>query len=299
VASARHTIIAVIALAALGVGAASFARRGDVSLRERAEPAAPLDPRSARENALLRQNADARSDAALAAKYDSRNATYFNGSLPRVRIVWEAGMNDGGGESRLVLKGLTDGRVILLNPMLQNDPKELDRVLCHEMVHVSLFAGRNPAAGHGPEFQAALRRLSDAGAFEAIAASDQVKAAFKQALDRDAARIDAERQWLDATNDDIKREDEAVKSAFDALNKRIAKANREEHGWPSKQEQMSVEHRQDRLKQRVDDYNVRVKQFNDDVAAFNKRTGVYNLMTAYPDGLDESAVVKTKTARQP
>src|SRR5207253_2066966 len=142
------------------------------------------------------------------------------------------------------------------------------------------------------------RRLSDEGAFEAIAATGEDKAALKARLDRESLLIETERRQLDATNDEIQREDSLVKRAFETLNEKIAKANREQSGWHSKQDQSTDGRRHDRLRQKVDDYNGRVRQFNLDVTEFNRQTGVYNLMSAYPDGLDESATMQPKPSRQ-
>ena len=109
---------------------------------------------------LMRQNASRAPEPELAEAYETINVRYFDGRLPAVRIRWEEGLDSLGPliAEGFRLEGLTDGKVILLHPSLQEDARQLRAVLCHEMVHVALREG---SAAHGPEFQSRLRSLSE------------------------------------------------------------------------------------------------------------------------------------------
>jgi hypothetical protein len=125
-----------------------------------------------RMDALMRQNETRASEPALADAFDTMNAQYFGDRLPTVRIRWEEGLDAIGPliAENFRLEGLTDGKVILLHPALEKNPRQLRAVLAHEMVHVEL---RDRPESHGPEFQSRLRTLAERGAFEGIVATER------------------------------------------------------------------------------------------------------------------------------
>src|SRR5262249_5039324 len=139
-------------------------------------------------------------DPDLAARYGTLNEQYFAGALPAVPVIWEPRLGEVGPliAEGYTLEGLTSGAgLIALNPDLAANPKNLQRALCHEMVHEYLFSVGDSVTNHGPAFQAILLRLSEAGAFEGIAATSEAKASLRMELRAESARLDAERQSLD------------------------------------------------------------------------------------------------------
>jgi hypothetical protein len=220
-------------------------------------PAAPATPRSRSEiktEQLFRANAGFASEPALADEYDSISARYFDGALPAVRVRWEERLDEIGPliAEGFRLEGVTNGRVILLHPALQEDAHQLKRVLCHEVAHVALG---DRSDGHGPRFQALLKRLATEGAFEGLIATDEEKAALRAALDRRSEEMDREMsrlrgEWAEVDGKDVAR---------------------------------------------VEAYNARVRRLQDDAADFNRRIAQYNLMISYPDGLDEERLAHRAT----
>ena len=164
---------------------------------------APLTAAEALQTRLLSENIRRPSDAGLRLKYEDINRDHFDGALPPLTIRWEAGLAGVGNLAarKFTLEGLFgeigSREVILLNPSLQTDPAALMRALCHEMVHASLFSHGNRSTNHGAAFRAELRRLSAAGAFEGMPASDEDKAALRQWLDAESARLAAEKEAID------------------------------------------------------------------------------------------------------
>jgi len=75
---------------------------------------------------------------------------------------------------------------------VRDDPKALDRALCHEMVHAYLYATGEEHTVHGPAFQAVLQRLALEHAFEGIAADPATRTALRAWLDAESARLDVE-----------------------------------------------------------------------------------------------------------
>lgn len=160
-------------------------------------PAPPPSRSEVKTEQLFRLNASLESDPALADEYQSINAQYFSSRLPSVRVRWEPRLDDIGPliAEGFRLEGVTNGRVVLLHPALQDDAPQLRRVLCHELVHVAL-ADRSD--GHGPRFQTLLRRLSAEGAFEGLVATDEEKADLRASLERRSEEMDRESSRLRA-----------------------------------------------------------------------------------------------------
>jgi hypothetical protein len=202
---------------------------------------------------LMAQNETRASEPDLADAYATVNAQYFENRLPPVRIRWEEGLDRIGPmiAENFRLEGLTNGKVILLHPALERDPRQLRAVLCHEMVHVAL---RDRPHSHGPEFQSRLRSLAERGAFVGVVASDEEKAGLKASLERTTRRLAGELHDLRALQSRI--EAEAPSLTREAVQDRV---------W---------------------DFNRRVRQHNEDVETFNRDVERYNLMVTYPDGLD-------------
>lgn len=204
-------------------------------------------------DALIRQNDGRPSDPALADAYAIVNARYFNSRLPNVRIRWEAGLDAIGPliADGFRLEGLTDGKIILLHPALQEDQRQLSAVLCHEMVHVAL---RDQPHSHGPDFQSRLRALAERGAFEGVIASEEEKQALKASLEARTAGL--AKELVDLRDAEARIVAEAPALTREALQDRT---------W---------------------EHNKRVRQHNEAVDEFNRLVAQYNLMITYPDGLD-------------
>jgi hypothetical protein len=261
-----------------------------------------LSPIDLKEQEILKRDAGMIGDADLVGKYAAMNAKYFASTLPTLPVLWEPALDDVGPlmAEGFSLEGFTDGHVILLNPRFKSDPRQLDRVLCHEMVHAYLFSiGDAANTAHGPAFQQTLRRLSEEGAFDGIPATRDEKEQLRSAIDREASRLDGERQAVGDESAAIEQERPGVREAINDVNARVEKANREQAGWPSAAEHDTVKRRSDAFNQRVIEYNARVKRLNDDIAAFNVESNRYNLMMAYPDGLDEETHVEHQSAVSP
>lgn len=261
-----------------------------------------LSPIDLKEQEILKRDAGMIGDADLVGKYAAINAKYLASALPTLPVLWEPALDDVGPlmAEGFSLEGFTDGHLILLNPRFKSDAHQLDRVLCHEMVHAYLFSiGDTANTGHGPAFQQTLRRLSEEGAFDGIPATADEKAQLRSVIDREASRLDGERRAVDDESAAIEEERLGVRESINDLNARTEKANREQAGWPSAAEHDAVKRRSDAFNQRVIAYNERVKRLNDDIAAFNGESNRYNLMMAYPDGLDEETHVERKSTASP
>lgn len=227
-------------------------------------------------------------DVTLNERYRAINNDYFGGGLPIVPVSWEPRLNDiaatrGDG---LILEGLTDGKAIVLNPSLRSDRRLLIATLCHEMVHVRLTAAGAPVGEeHGPEFQRHLRRLFDQGAFEGAFASSEEKAAMKSALAFAVARLDRESAAIRDAAASLDTDRQAVDLLVDDLNARITQANSAQSGWPSDEDQKSVQDRLAVINTRSEEHNARVAVFNERIDAYNLSVKRYNLVSVYPDGL--------------
>jgi len=249
----RRGFIAVVVLAGLVAGC---------EVPKPSERPRAVAPDQSRSDDLLRQNETRASEPELAEAYDTINARYFDSRLPPVRIRWEEQLEEIGAliADGFRLEGLTNGKVILLHPRLEDDARQFKAVLCHEMVHVDL---RGRPAAHGPEFQARLRELADRGAFEGIVATDEEKQALKETVDRRSNRLSYE------------------------LSELRQQRSRLETDAPS----LSPEVLQDRTWE----FNRRVRRHNEDAEAFNRMVEQYNLMITYPDGLDRERLTRRPT----
>ncbi|HXT28980.1 MAG TPA: SprT-like domain-containing protein, partial [Vicinamibacterales bacterium] len=141
--------------------------------------------------------------------------------------------------------------LIILNPDIRANPQELQRALCHEMVHVAVWTQDR---GHGPVFQRFLRDLADQGAFEGVVASDEEKLALRSTLDGRAAALRSEAEALRTARADVDAAPGSLRT------------------------------------DRTVAYNRRVEEYNASVADFNQLAARYNLMIVYPDGLDRERV---------
>lgn len=259
-------------------------------------------PAAARQQEILEQNAGRSGDPDLIALYQEINRRHFAGVLPQIAVRWEPALADVGAlaAQAFTLEGMF-GRagkhlLILLNPSVKADPRALERALCHEMVHAHLFTLGDTTTNHGPAFKAVLRRLSADGAFEGIEASDSDKASLRAWLDAESARLDTEREEMNAIGSDIARERDEMDRAFAALNARTTAARAEGGARPSAAEIEDLNSRRDRFNQHVVNTNARVEQDREGLAHFNREVARYNLMTSYPDGLDEESSVRPKPA---
>jgi hypothetical protein len=168
----------------------------------------PLPPDTARSSALFDRNRSMPSDPDLASEYEDLNVEYFSNILPAPEVRWESGLTEIGPliADGFTVQGLTDGRMILINPAIERDADQRRRALCHEMVHMAVWMQDK---AHGPVFQERLRQLSLRGAFRGIVATDQEKDAALAALQRLRGEIDTderallrERESLDRTRQD-------------------------------------------------------------------------------------------------
>ena len=248
----RHAcgvMIAVLALTSCGGTAPAPAQRRR----------AAASPEQARMDDLLRQNEPRASEPTLAEAYDSINARYFENRLLPVRIRWEEELDTIGGliADGFRLEGLTNGKVILLHPALERDERQLQAVLCHEMVHVALRDGTD---AHGPEFQSRLRALAEQGAFEGIVASEEEKEQLKEQLEKRSRRLSSE---------------------FADLRQARSRIEADAPALPS-----------ETLQDRTWAFNTRVRRHNEDLEEYNRLVAQYNLMTSYPDGLDRERLAQ-------
>lgn len=260
----------------------------------------PSSPARARELEIIRSNVETQGDPALGEEYRRMNERYFSGALPDVPVAWEPALEDVGPLTAdgFVLEGLWgqigQRTVILLNPVLRDDERRRERTLCHEMVHQYLFSAGAGEREHGPAFQQQLRRLSEEGAFEGIAASEGERAQLRAWLNDESARLDSQDAELAEMRREIDPEREALERLAGELNARTAAANARGSGWPPEDEINAVTSRQEVLRQRMDDFNQRLDRRNADGADFNREAHRFNLMMSYPDGLDDATVVRPK-----
>lgn len=244
----------VALIAVMAIFATIMRSREEIARQAELRPASP-------EANLLKAAHGATGDAALNARFQHINEAYFDGALKPAPVIWEAQLESAGGSNGLTLEGLTDGQVILLNPRLASDDRRLVATLCHEMVHVMLFASGGRSEDHGAAFQEKLRDLLTRGAFEGVIATDPERAEMKAQLDRETAELDAEFQLVERQGRDI----EAARPTL----------------TPEAVESFN---------QRVSAHNQRAGEFNERVAAFNQLAARYNLAIQYPDGLDGARV---------
>ena len=223
---------------------------------------------------LLRVNANLPSDPALAAEYQAINTEYFEGRLPSVTIRWEPRL---AGIGPLIaedfrLEGITDGKLILLNPAIENDDELFRRTLVHEIVHVATRDQEpDKTQPHGPVFQSRLRWLSEQGAFVGKVATEEEKQALRQAISTGMSELTKAEETLRQTRAQLDADTARIQGQPDDPDRRVAVAD---------------------LQHRADLYNSDVLRFNGDVARVNRMVEEYNLMQAYPDGLDRERMVQ-------
>jgi len=251
----------------------------------------PATPAEARQQQLLDVNVGRPGDPDLVARFQTINTRHFGGALRAIPVRWEPALSEVGPlmGADILLQGMF-GRVghnemILLNPVIQDDPAALDRALCHEMVHAYLFATGEDHAAHGPAFQAVLQRLALEHAFEGIAADPRTRNALHAWLDTESARLDAERRDMD-------EQDRAMKEEGAALNHQIETFNASSERPAADAEILDA--RREQFNQQIAELNQRLGRIKDDLTRFNAEVARYNLMVAYPDGLDETQTVKPK-----
>ena len=222
-------------------------------------------PDQIRTEEIFRANLNQPSDPALEKEYQAINAQYFDNRLPAAKLRWESRLDEVGPliADGFRMSGVTDGRLILLNPALQGSEEEFRRVLCHEMVHIAVVSEK---AAHGPAFQQYLRQLAVRGAFRGIVATEEEKQEKRRELDRKFADLSAQADML-----------ARQKSQIEAAAGGTAEAD---------------------LNARRDDYNDRVRRHNDAVVELNRSIDDYNLMVTYPDGLDRERLPRKTSLSQ-
>jgi len=226
--------------------------------------ARPASPEQARTDELLRLNANQPSDPSLASEYQSINLQYFEGRLPAVGIRWEPRLAEVGPmiAEGFSLEGATNGRLILLNPSLQDDEQGMKRTLCHEIVHVAV---REQDQEHGPIFQTRLRQLSEQGAFVGTVATEEEKQDLNRTIVSQVAELEKAEVSLRQTREQLDADTARVQAQPNDPARNAAVVD---------------------LQNRADFYNADIQRFNMDVARLNRMIEDYNLMVAYPDGLD-------------
>jgi hypothetical protein len=127
---------------------------------------AALTPVEAKKREIIEQDAGRLGDLELGSEYQQINQRYFCNRLPVIPVLWEPRLEEVGPlvAKDFTLEGLAavyNGRqFILLNPCLRKDVRHRRGTLCHEVVHIYLFATGDTKSNHGPAFQSVLRRLS-------------------------------------------------------------------------------------------------------------------------------------------
>ena len=243
------------------------------------------DPVQARQMDLLRRNRGLASDADLAQDYRAINTQYFDGRLPTVPVRWDEGLKAIGPlvAERFRLEGLTDGKLILVNPEVADDPQGLRRTLCHEMVHVATF---DQGAGHGPLFQQMLRDLAQRGAFAGIVATDEEKDVRRGTLRTQLEQLEAESRAIPDLRVHLEYDSAQLEHAIEGFNRRMAEADQRREGWPPAEEGEELQRRRLDNQRELADFNARVARYNEAILRYNRAVDEYNLMVSYPDGLD-------------
>jgi len=250
----RRLLLVVLVGVVVGAGVAVYLRRTVPLVTTSAAAAAEKTEDRKRTEEIFAANADLAGDADLASAYQAINAEYFENRLPAVRLRWEARLDEVGPmiAENFRMGGVTDGKMILLNPAIQEHADEFRRVLCHEIVHIAV---PGESQEHGPVFQRYLKQLADRGAFRGIVATEHEKRERRLALDRQIADLSAQANVLAQMKAALEAEASGPQPAAD-------------------------------LADRTTIYNDRVRRHNDAVVDFNRSIEDYNLMVTYPDGLD-------------
>jgi hypothetical protein len=178
---------------------------------------APPPPDETRSNQLFERNRSMPSDPDLAEEYEQINVEYFRNILPKTSVRWESGLAELGPliADGFSVQGLTDGRIILINPVVERDKDQRRRALCHEMTHMAVWAQDKE---HGPVFQNQLRHLAELGAFKGIVATDEEKDATLASLRQKHAALETAERELKSDRDAL---DRTSPSAVDAYNARV------------------------------------------------------------------------------
>jgi hypothetical protein len=247
-------------------------------------------PAEALQQELLAQSLDKPGEPALEAMYNDLNTKQFAGSLPSLHVMWEPGLARVGplaGE-QFTLEGMFGHRgkkaVILLNPDLRDDRAALTRALCHEAVHAYLYSTDDSGPEHGPSFQAVLKHLSEAGAFEGLVSSDQERTSLRAWLDEESKRLDAEAKYMDTLGKEIEQKRAEVDQATAELSA----------GGASGAKIALMNKLRDAYNQAATEANARNEQDRADLEHFNREVARYNLMLVYPDGFDQGGRVSPK-----
>jgi predicted SprT family Zn-dependent metalloprotease len=203
-----------------------------------------------------RLNSGLAAEPSLANEFDDLNR-FFDHRVPQTPIRWEERLDEMGEAIApgFRVEGLTNGKMILLNPSLRRDDAQRRRTIAHEMVHVVLW---NQHDEHGPAFQELLRDVGSRGAFTGIVATDEEKEALRRKLREQSAALESEER------------------ALVALRKELEAADQGDPGMDS----------------RVQVFNGRVASHKAAVTAYNEGVAQYNLMISYPDGLDRERLAR-------
>ena len=272
-------IFLIVTLGVCAIGGLMFVM-GGVST----SPATPEAPSP--QHALLEAARDKPEDADLGLLFNELNARHFDGALPNVKVLWDAGL-DRLDEGDYRLNGMTDGKIILLKAALKDVEDDVRRTLCHEMVHVRFLAERNTSTAHDEVFQGELRRIFEDGCFPAILASPEEKASLQEWIDAERIRLDATRAQADSQLAALKTETDRVERMVAELNERIRVANGAGSGWPSTAETEAAQTQRFALNDSIAAYNSVVAANERYSVRLNEAVQRYNLMVAYPDGLAE------------
>jgi hypothetical protein len=199
------------------------------TVEQRRDPSSTLPPADRMRHELLDRALEQPGDAELQALYESLNAKHFGNDLPPIPVRWEPRLAD---VDRLeagaaTMKGMFgtkgDRAAILLSPSVEDDPAALQRALAHEMVHAYMFRMGENTAEHGPSFQAVLRRLAMEGAFEGLPSAPQERAALRNWIDQEKARLATEDAALRQSMDEARLD--RVRADRERLNQEIARYN--------------------------------------------------------------------------
>ena len=284
-------LLAIAAVTTVVTGAAFWLRGEEVTVPPVSTPS------EARQRDLLGQNVGKPGEPELVGVYEDINRNHFGGRLPAIPVRWDAGLDEVGALAghTFTLEGMY-GRVgakelILLNPRMMDDPAAVRRALAHEMVHASLALAGDSSASHGPSFKRELRRLAEEHAFEGIAADDEERAALRAWLDRESARLERDQREVESMGASIDAERATFERDLADLKVRSNSPNQ-----PTPAEFDAMQTRGDRLNDRVREINERIERGRQALAHFNDEIARYNLMIVYPDGLDETGVMPSRSA---
>jgi SprT-like family len=177
--------------------------------------APPPPPDQARSSQLFDRNRGMPPDPDLADEYEQLNVEFFKNILPKPSVRWETGLADLGPliADNFSVLGLTDGTMILINPVVARDADQRRRALCHEMTHMAVW---RQDQGHGPVFQDQLRHLAEMGAFKGIVATEEAKDAMLESLHRRRSDLEASEKSLKTDRDALDRTSQAAVEAFNA-----------------------------------------------------------------------------------